>query len=180
MNRNDILKTSYLKQKEAANKFNNAGYKYDDSLSSNDAKVFIDEQGQPNIAFRGTHKMRFKDLKSDLALLTGLEKYDSRFKETQRITQLVKDKYGKEPDVFGHSLGGALAEKSGSKGNIITDNKGVGVAGIGRTVPKNQQDYRNKNDFISLLSLTQKHKYNNLNERKTKNRVTDILGNHKI
>jgi len=54
------------------------------------------------------------------------------------------------------------------------------VAGIGRTVPKNQQDYRNKNDFISLLSLTQKHKYNNLNERKTKNRVTDILGNHKI
>jgi len=92
----------------------------------------------------------------------------------------VKDKYGKEPDVFGHSLGGAIAEKSGSKGNIITDNKGVGVGGIGRTVPKNQHDYRNKNDFISLLSLTQKHKHNNLNERKTKNRATDILGNHKI
>jgi len=169
MYRNDILKTSYLNQKEAANKFNNAGYKYDDSLSSNDAKVFIDEQGQPNIAFRGTHKMRFKDLKSDLALLTGLEKYDSRFKETQRITQLVKDKYGKEPDVFGHSLGGALAEKSGSKGNIITDNKGAGFGDIGKTIPKNQ-DYRNKNDFISLLSLTQKQKHNNLNERKTKNR----------
>jgi hypothetical protein len=179
MDRNDILKTSYLNQKEAANKFNNAGYKYDENLSSNDAKVFVDENGKPNIAFRGT-KPRFKDYVSDLALLTGLEKYDTRFKESQRITQLVKDKYGKEPDVYGHSLGGALAEKSGSKGNIITDNKGVGVAGIGRTVPKNQQDYRNKNDFISLLSLTQKHKYNNLNERKTKNRVTDILGNHKI
>jgi len=74
MDRNDILKTSYLNQKEAANKFNNAGYKYDENLSSNDAKVFVDENGQPNIAFRGTHKMRFKDLKSDLALLTGLEK----------------------------------------------------------------------------------------------------------
>jgi hypothetical protein len=72
MNRNDILKTSYLNQKEAANKFNNAGYKYDDSLSSNDAKVFIDENGQPNIAFRSTHKLRFKDLKSDLALRANL------------------------------------------------------------------------------------------------------------
>jgi hypothetical protein len=76
MNRNDILKTSYLNQKEAKNKFNNSGYKYDDNLSSNDAKVFIDESGQPNIAFRGTRKMRFKDLKSDLALLTDLQKYD--------------------------------------------------------------------------------------------------------
>ena len=52
MDRNDILKTSYLNQKEAANKFNNAGYKYDDNLSSNDAKVFVDENGKPNIAFR--------------------------------------------------------------------------------------------------------------------------------
>ncbi len=124
--------------------------------------------------------MRFKDLKSDLALLTGLEKYDTRFKESQRITKLVKNKYQQEPKVFGHSLGGTLAEKSGSKGTIITDNKGAGFWDIGKTIPKNQQDYRNKNNFISLLSLTQKHKYNNLNERKTKNRVTDILGNHKI
>ena len=106
MDRNDILKSSYLNQKEFKNKFNNSGYKYDDNLSSNDAKVFVDENGKPNIAFRGTHKMRFKDLKSDLAVLTGLQKYDTRFKESKRLTQLVKDKYGQEPDVFGHSLGG--------------------------------------------------------------------------
>ena len=124
--------------------------------------------------------MRFKDLKSDLAVLTGLQKYDTRFKESKRLTQLVKDKYGQEPDVFGHSLGGSLAEKSGSKGDITTDNKGVGFTDIGKTIPKNQQDYRNKNDFVSLLSLTQKHKYNNLHERETKNKPTDILGNHKI
>ena len=35
--RNDILKSSYLNQKEFKNKFNNSGYKYDDNLSSNDA-----------------------------------------------------------------------------------------------------------------------------------------------
>ena len=180
MDRNDILKISYLNQKEAANKFNNAGYKYDENLSSNDAKVFVDEDGKPNIAFRGTHKMRFKDLKSDLAVLTGLQKYDTRFKESKRLTQLVKDKYGQEPDVFGHSLAGKLSEESGTKGNIYTDNKAAGFGDIGKTIPKNQLDYRNKNDFISLLSLTQKHKYNNLKERKTKNRATDILGNHKI
>ena len=66
------------------------------------------------------------------------------------------------------------------KGNIYTDNKAAGFGDIGKTVPKNQQDYRNKNDFISLLSLTQKHKYNNLHERETKNKPTDILGNHKL
>lgn len=156
------------------------GYKYDTELSSNDNKVFVDKFGTPNIAFRGTHKFRPKDIISDLAIATGLHKYDTRFKEAKHLTKLVEDKYGKAANVFGDSLGGKLAEESGSHGNIITHNKASGILDIGKTIPKQQTDYRNKNDAISLLSLTQNHKYNNLKEKQTGKDALDILGNHKI
>jgi hypothetical protein len=80
-----ILKASYLNQKNAAKKFNDLGYKYDPHLSSNDNKVFIDTDGNPNIAFRGKHKFRTKDLLSDLVIATGLHKYDTRFREAKHF-----------------------------------------------------------------------------------------------
>ena len=55
---NKILKSSYKNQSEAKQNLEGLGYKYDDNLSSNDAKVFVDENGQPNIAFRGTHNFK--------------------------------------------------------------------------------------------------------------------------
>ena len=156
------------------------GYKYDPELSTNESKVFVDENGQPNIAFRGSKRIFDDFLGSDLKLALGLEKYDRRFQEAKHLTKLVEDKYGKPVNVFGHSLGGSLAEKAGAHGNVFTDNKGVGIMDIGRTVPKNQTDYRNTNDAVSILSLTQKHKYNNFKQRDTANHPLDVLGNHKM
>jgi hypothetical protein len=156
------------------------GYKYDSDLSTNDSKVFIDKQGNPNIVFRGTHKGRLKDLVSDASLLVGLEKYNPRFQEAQTVTKLAEEKYKKPVNVFGDSLGGSLAEKSGATGKIITHNKGTGLFDIGKTIPLSQTDYRNKNDAVSLLSLTQNHLYNNLIEKDTGKQPLDILGNHKI
>ena len=89
-----ILKASYKNQKEARNDLENLGYKYDNDLSSNDAKVFPDANGKPHIVHRGTHKMRLQDLKSDIMLGLGLQKYDDRFKEAKHTTQLVRNKYG--------------------------------------------------------------------------------------
>jgi hypothetical protein len=83
-------------------------------------------------------------------------------------------------NVFGDSLGGSLAEKSGASGQIITHNKGVGLGDVFKTIPKNQTDYRNKNDVVSLLSLTQNHQHNNLNEKQTHHDKYDALGNHEI
>ena len=80
-------------------------------------------------------------------------------------------------DVFGHSLGGSLAEKSGAKGKITTYNKGVGLFDIGRKVGSNQVDHRSKNDVVSLLSLTQLH-HNKLREYDSGKKPLDILGNH--
>ena len=145
-------------------------------MSTPESKVFTDAKGKPHIAFRGSKRV-MDYLGSDLKLALGLEKYDRRFKEAQHLTKLVEDKYGQGADVFGHSLGGSLAEKSGAKGKITTYNKGVGLFDIGRKVGSNQVDHRSKNDVVSLLSLTQLH-HNKLREYDSGKKPLDILGNH--
>ena len=51
---------------------------------------------------------------------------------------------------------------------------------IGKTIPKHQVDYKNKNDLVSLLSVTQPHQYNNLRTISTGRDKWDLLGNHSI
>jgi hypothetical protein len=161
-----ILEASYLNQNEAKDKLQDLGYRYDPELSSNDNKVFIDKNGNPNIVFRGTHKYRVKDLVSDAALALGLQKYNNRFKEAQHVTKLVEDKYHKPVDLYGHSLGGRLAEyvNNDKVGNIVTLNKGTGIFDIGKSIPKNQLDIRTTKDPFSALSMTQQHKFGNYHE----------------
>lgn len=160
MNLKPILQASYLNQKDASKKLNQLGYTYDKDLSNNENKVFVDKNGNPNIAFRGSK--RLKDfVGSDLKLALGLEKFDPRFQEAKLLTHAVEEKYHKPANVFGHSLGGSLAEKSGAQGQVYTYNKGAGLFDIGRTIPKNQHDTRTVEDIPSLLSVTQKHKYGN-------------------
>lgn len=175
-----ILNASYQNPNEARQTLNGMGFKYDDDLSTPESKVFLDRQGRPNIAFRGSKRVFDDFLGSDVKLALGLEKYDKRFQEAQHLTKLVEDKYQQPANVFGHSLGGSLAEKSGAHGNIFTANKGVGLGDIGRSIPRNQTDQRNKNDVVSLLSLTQAHPYGNLQENDTGNHPLNILANHTI
>ena len=153
-----ILEASYQPKKLANKTLEKSGYTLDKKLSTNESKVFIDPYGNPNIAFRGSTNA--KDfLFSDPLLGLGASKYDPRFKQAKELTKKVESKYGKPADVFGHSLGGSLAEASGAKGKITTFNKGVGIAGIGKSIPKNQTDIRTRNDIVSGFALTQK--YNN-------------------
>ena len=131
------MKASYLNPSEAKNSLQDLGYVFDNSLSTPENKVFYNPKtGTPNIAFRGTKNM--KNLGTDLALGLGLAKYDNRFKDAQRLTQLVEDKYHRPANVFGSSLGGSIAEQSGAHGKIITHNKGVGIFDIGKTIPKSK------------------------------------------
>ena len=158
-----ILEASYLNPNEASEKLNSLGYTYDNDLSVPNAKVFVDKKGRPNIAFRGSKRVE-DFLVSDTMLGLGLDKYDTRFQEAKRLTKLVEDKYKKPVDVFGHSLGGSLAEKSGASGNIFTYNKGTGIGDLFKTIPKNQFDTITTNDIISLGQLTQSHPFHNFNE----------------
>ena len=151
-----ILDASYQPKKLAAKTLAKSGYTLDKKLSTNESKVFVDSMGNPNIAFRGSKTA--KDwLLSDTLLGLGASRLDPRFSQAKTLTKQVEKKYGKPADVFGHSLGGAIAEKSGAKGKITTFNKGVGIGDIGKTIPKNQTDVRTKADLVSALSLTQKY-----------------------
>jgi hypothetical protein len=161
-----ILNSSYQNQKEASKSLGKLGYTYDKKLSTNQSKVFVDSEGNPNIAFRGSKTAR-DWLISDPLLALGLQNLDPRFKEAKALTKKVEQKYGKPADVYGHSLGGTLAEKSGAKGNIVTYNKGVGIGDIGKKIPKNQTDIRTKSDVVSALALTQKHSNGDLINLKT-------------
>ena len=173
-----ILEASYLNQNEASQKLSNLGYKYDHDLSTPESKVFTDNKGKPHIAFRGSKRV-MDFLGSDVKLALGLDKYDRRFQEARHLTRMVEDKYGQAADVFGHSLGGSLAEKSGANGKIVTYNKGTGIMDIGRKIGDNQVDHRTKNDLASLLSLTQQHN-NNLREYNNGKHALNIFGNHSI
>ena len=75
----------------------------------------------------------------------------------KELTKKIQAKYNKAPDVYGNSLGGRLAESSGTSGRIITHNKLTGLSDIGKVIPKNQLDIRSKTDPASVLSLTQRH-----------------------
>lgn len=154
-----ILDASYQPKKLAAKTLAKSGYTLDKKLSTNESKVFVDSMGNPNIAFRGSKTVKDFFI-SDPLLAIGASRFDPRFKEAKSLTKQVEKKYGKPADVFAHSLGGAIAERSGASGNIYTFNKGVGIADIGKKIPKNQTDIRTKADLVSALSLTQKYNGN--------------------
>ena len=172
-----VLKASYLNQAGAKKSLENQGYKYNDKLSNNEAKVFEDAQGKPNVVFRGTKASKLKDLRSDVMLGLGLQKYDKRFRDSNALIKQVETHYGQKPIAYGHSLGGALAQESNKKGQVITYNKGVGLSSIGKTIPKTQQDYRTNQDLVSGLSILERKPHKNVTTFKTQ---TDPLTAHNL
>jgi len=150
----DVLASSYQNKKTAQNTLEKYGAKVDRELSGKEAKVFIDEEGKPNVAVRGSKN--WKDfLISDPLLAVGLGKYDPRKKRTDELIQRVKDKYQVEPNLYGHSLGGHLVSGANTKGTITTFNKGVGLGDLFKRMPDNQKDIRTTGDLVSVLSATQ-------------------------
>jgi hypothetical protein len=151
-NLNSIFEASYQNPKDAAVTLSNLGYTFDTSLSSPTAKVFVDKEGNPNIAYRGSH--RVEDILTDISLGFG---YDTkRQKDARETAKAVEAKYKKPATAYGHSLGGALAEGSGVGGKVITFNKAVAAKDVFKTVPKTQTDYRTERDIVSLPSVFQK------------------------
>lgn len=112
------------------------------------------------VAHRGTDKMR--DLSADVAIGLGLEKYHPRFKRARRdVTKLQRENPDYEIVHTGHSLGGSLAQHTGKhvgsdKGRVVTFNKGAGIGSLFRKRGKNQTDYVNVYDPVSLLSSRQR------------------------
>ena len=151
-----MLQASYEPTKDAEKTLSNAGYKMDKEFSNMNTKVFTDAFGKPHMTFRGSKNI-LDWVRDDPLIALGLGSYAPRVQQAKAITKKVEAKYGQPVDVFGNSLGGALAERSGASGKIITHNKAVAITDIGKTIQKKQTDVRTLNDPVSVLSLTQKH-----------------------
>jgi len=180
--RNDLgnlLKASYLPQKEAAKKMEKDGYRYDPQLSTMQSKVFVSPSGKPVITHRGTKTV--KDVIDDGLLAIGLGKYGFKYKGAQRLTKKVEDKYKQPADVVGHSYGGWLAENSGAHGDIVTMNKAVGLGDVGKKKNSLRQlDVMTKGDLVSALSKTQNANKEIIeNKFKSKDPFKNFLNAHK-
>ena len=74
----DLLKASYLPEKDAQSLLEKKKYKIDSELSSPETKVFVNEANTPLILHRGTST--FKDVVDDGLLAIGLGKHGHRYK----------------------------------------------------------------------------------------------------
>ena len=152
-NTTDLLKASYLPQKQAADLMAKKGYTYDKNLSNMETKVFVDKNNKPVVTHRGS--TRLSDWRDDLLLGVGLGKMTHRYKQAERMTKRVEEKYGKS-DAVGHSLGGWLSENTHHGGDTVTYNKAVGLGDIGKKKTHNQIDYKTSGDIVSVGSNLQK------------------------
>ena len=153
-NLRSLINASYSGTNDAEQIGLKLGYKLDRDLSNRKHKVFTDAQNKPVITYTGTRTLG--DVITDGALAVGLGGFTQRFQESKRVANKTRAKYGQPLTIAGHSLGGSLAEHSGSKKDkIITVDKGVGLFGIGKRIKSNQTDIRTTTDPVSLLSLTQ-------------------------
>jgi hypothetical protein len=151
------LEASYSRNTPAREIGTKYGLKLDDSLSNAEHKVYVDKDNNPTVAFTGSRKVG--DWGTNLLLGLGLEKYSTRFRDSKKLMDNVRNKYHKPATILGHSLAGRLTEYVGNKNDkLITVDKAVGFGGIGKTIPKNQTDIRASNDIVSLLNNTQHNK----------------------
>ena len=144
------------------NQLDGSGYNLDEGLSSNETKVFTNPATKEvTVAYRGTDlskPSRWKDLRSDVAIATGLERYDPRFKQAKAHFKDVEDKYQKEGykvTTTGHSLGGQLSkyvndENQGKVDKNVAFSRGSGLLEPFRKKQRNTVDVSNKRDVISL------------------------------
>ena len=175
----DLLKASYLPQKDASAKMAKLGYKYDPQLSSMASKVYVAPNGKPVITFRGTKTV--KDIIDDGLIGLGLGKYGFKYKGAQRLAKKVEEKYKKPADVVGHSMAGWLAENSGNHGNIITYNGASGIGDINKKKSDRQLDISTKGDIVSALGITQKANKEVIENRfKSKDPFKNALNSHNL
>ena len=161
------------------------GWYLNDKLSTEETKVFTNPTTRTAVmSFRGTVPTRWKDLKSDLAIATGTESADLRFREALHHFDSVKAALGRQYaiDTTGHSLGGQLAshvnkQRPGEVRENLSFSRGSGVIEPLRTAPSNSWDYSHALDPISLgARWSRGHSDHN----RVDHRATSLLKSHDV
>ena len=155
----DILRASYMNQRDAADYMSTRGFDYDKALSTNEEKVFVNRAtGKPVISERGS--VRLTDwLYEDPRLITFAGQFGGdtrRVANAKQLSKNVEEKYQVAPAFASHSLGGYLSERAARPNSeVFTYNKASGLPSIFGSTPKNQYDYRTSLDIPSALSQFQ-------------------------
>ena len=144
----DLIKASYKSQAVADTILDKYGYKRLENVSTMDTKVYL-KDGVPTILHRGSTTM--KDWADDLLLGIGAPT-TLRKKRVETLIQNLEQKYGATNSI-GHSLGGYLAENTGSTGNITTFNKFATIFEKDKILSNKQTDYYNEGDWASAIGI---------------------------
>ena len=105
-----LTNTSYTENlNERIQKYNEQGYDYDTELSSNEINVLKKKGSEtPTIVFKGTSTIR--DLKADIDITLGNESRNEDFKNAKEVLAKTTQKYKRQPNLYGHSLGSYKVE----------------------------------------------------------------------
>ncbi len=146
-----LYKTLYGSyDKSPKNHLADEGYELDAGLSNHNQQVYYNREKKKLVtAVTGTHNL--SDVLTDVTLFTGGLKHTKRYKEADKVLRTAKQKYQpQESTVVGHSLGGAIAKKIGSKSDrIITYNSGHLTKAY--TLRKNETAIHTRGDPLSAL-----------------------------
>jgi len=103
-------------------KLGRLGYKLD--KANTDADVLTAKKGDNvHINYSGTNIRNPRDIISDVALATGVQKINPQFKERRQKTRSIMRQYGDDNSysLGGHSLGGSIALNTLSQSKSIRD-----------------------------------------------------------
>lgn len=143
---------------ELGSKAESLGMKVDYELSDERIKTFVKSDGKPVIAYRGTtvDKNDQLDVWDDAYIYAGKPNWSPRIKYAVDHAERVSQKYGQEPELVGHSLGGAKAmyvsKKRGNRGDVKVYNAWVPPTDITfnpKNLPKNIKFYSVHGDYVS-------------------------------
>ena len=183
--------------KMAKRKLGRLGYELDEANTDKD--VLTAKRGNNvHINYTGTNVNSPRDIISDVALATGVQRINPQFKERRQTTRQIMRQYGDDKDysLGGHSLGGSIAMNTLKQSKSIRDRTKVAhVFNPGYTLPfhnsikvdkpiKKELDkkvniHRVKGDIVSAYS-NKDTAFGNLFEHKHKDKGSDMLEKHSL
>jgi hypothetical protein len=108
--------------KETKKKLKKIGYKLDTKNTDKDVLTAV-KDNNVHINFTGTNIKNPRDIISDVALGTGVQRLNPQFRERRKKTREIMREYGddKEYTLSGHSLGGSIGLDMMSRSKSIRD-----------------------------------------------------------
>ena len=182
--------------KMAKRKLGRLGYELDEANTDKD--VLTAKRGNNvHINYTGTNVNSPRDIISDVALATGVQRINPQFKERRQTTRQIMRQYGDDKDysLGGHSLGGSIAMNTLKQSKSIRDrtqvahvfNPGYTKAfhesikvdkKVKRELDKKVNIHRTKGDIVSAYS-NKETAFGNLFEH-TADKDADMLEKHSL